>query len=257
MAHGPVIVTRPAQAGERLTQRLRAAGWDAQHWPAFDLLPARDPEHTRARLAQAAPGELLVFVSPAAVRACAAVLPRWPAGLRAAAVGVGSARAFHAVYGDAVDCLSPGDAPGEGGSEALFARLASAPWPSRVLIARAEQGREWLAEQLQAAGVAVETLSVYRREPLSLDQAARAELVRMLGLSRPPVLLVSSTEAVEALRAAVAAVPGAWDWLRGGRALAIHARIAAALRQAGFATVSLVHADDEAVLAKLESDASD
>ena len=95
MAHGPVIVTRPAQAGERLTQRLRAAGWDAQHWPVFDLLPARDPERARVRLTQAAPGDLLVFVSPAAVRACAEVLPRWPAGLRAAAVGVGSARAFH------------------------------------------------------------------------------------------------------------------------------------------------------------------
>lgn len=254
---GPVIVTRPAPAGERLSQRLRAAGWDVLHWPAFRLLPARDPERVRTRLLQAAPGDLLVFVSPAAVRACAAILPSWPAGLRAAAVGAGSARAFHAEYGEAVECLSPEGAAGEGGSEALYARLASQPWPHRVLILRAEQGREWLAEQLQAAGVAVEALSVYRREPLALDGTARADLVRTMALDRPPVLLVSSSEAIEALRNALASVPGAWDWLRSAPALAIHARIAAALHDAGFATVSLVHADDEAVLAKLESDASD
>jgi uroporphyrinogen-III synthase len=257
MARGPVIVTRPAEAGARLTQRLRAAGWDARHWPAFDLLPARDPQHARARLAQTAPGDLLVFVSPAAVRACAELLPRWPSGVRAAAVGAGTARAFHAAYGAAVDCLSPDDAAGEGGSEALYARLAAAPWPRRVLILRADQGREWLAERLQAAGVTVETLSVYRREPLQLDPNARSELARAIAAGHPPTLLVSSSEAIAALRDAVASVPGAWDWLRGGRALAIHARIAAALRDAGFAAVSLVHADDEAVLAKLESEASD
>ena len=187
---GPVIVTRPAPAGERLTHRLRAAGWNVLHWPAFHLLPARDPERVRTRLLQAAPGELLVFVSPAAVRACAAILPSWPAGLRAAAVGAGSARAFHDAYGEAVDCLSPEDAAGEGGSEALFSRLASEPWPQRVLILRAEQGREWLAEQLQAAGVTVEALCVYRREPLDLDSIARDELVRTMALGRPPVLLV-------------------------------------------------------------------
>jgi len=257
MARGPVIVTRPAQAGASLVQRLRAAGWDALHWPAFELLPPREPERARARLAQVTPGELLVFVSPTAVRACADVLPQWPPGVRAAAVGAGTARAFHAAYGAAVDCLDPASATGEGGSEALFARLAGMPWPSRVLILRAEQGREWLAEQLQAAGVAVEALSVYRREPLRLDPAARSELARVMGSGRPPVLLVSSTEAVEALHKAVVAIPSAWDWLRGGTALAIHARIAAALRQAGFAIVSLVQADEEAVLAKLESDAPD
>jgi uroporphyrinogen-III synthase len=257
MARGPVIVTRPAQAGASLVQRLRAAGWDALHWPAFELLPPREPERARARLAQVTPGELLVFVSPTAVRACADVLPQWPPGARAASVGAGTARALHAAYGAAVDCLEPESAPGEGGSEALFARLAGMPWPSRVLILRAEQGREWLAEQLQAAGVAVEALSVYRREPLRLDPAARSELARVMGSGRPPVLLVSSTEAVEALHKAVAAIPSAWDWLRGGTARAIHARIATALRQAGFAIVSLVQADEEAVLAKLESDAPD
>lgn len=254
---GPVIVTRPAPAGERLTQRLRAAGWDVLHWPAFRLLPASDPEQVRTRLLKAAPGELLVFVSPAAVRACAEILPSWPPGLRAAAVGAGSARAFHHEYGEELECLSPEDAAGEGGSEALYRRLASEPWPHRVLILRAEQGREWLAEQLQAAGVTVEALSVYRREPLGLDGTARADLVRTMTSGQPPVLLVSSSEAIEALRNALACVPGAWDWLRSARALAIHARIAAALHEAGFETVSLVHADDEAVLAKLESLASD
>jgi uroporphyrinogen-III synthase len=257
MAHGPVIVTRPAEAGARLVARLRAAGRDALHWPAFTLLPAAQPDRARARLAAVAPGELLIFVSPVAVRASAGLMPRWPSGARAAAVGEGTALAVRAAYGEGVACVAPADPDGAGGSEALYARLAAEPWPRRALILRAEQGREWLAERLRGAGVEVESLPVYRREPWVLDETARTDLARTMAAGAVPTLLVSSTESIEALRAALAPLPQAWDWLRAGRALAIHPRIAAALRQAGFATVSLVHADDEAMLAKLESAASD
>jgi hypothetical protein len=65
--------------------------------------------------------------------------------------------------------------------------------------------------------------------------------------------VITSTEAIGALDRSVGVVPGADAWLRRGLALAAHDRIADNLHTAGYTRVERVAADDDGVLAKLES----
>lgn len=221
-------------------------------WPAFEIAAAAEPSVVAARLARLSPAELVLVVSPAAVAALAAYLPQWPAGVRLAAVGTGTAQALVATFGTAIDLLQPAEDASESGSEALWDVLCQGALPERVLIARAEHGREWLGERLEAAGVAVERLAVYRRLPGGLSGEQRAELAQALN-GPAPEILVTSSEGVEVLLGELSTQPGALEWARRGRVLAIHSRIVERLEAAGFAQVSLVAADDEAVVATLES----
>ena len=248
----PVIVTRPAEAGRRLTARLVAAGFDVRWWPAFEIAPAPDEDAVRSRLSALADVPLVLLVSPAAVAACAALLPNWPVGVAIAAVGAGTAEAARAAFGPAVEVVEPPPEAIESGSEALWQVLVERGLPHKVLIARAEHGREWLSQQLAAAGVEVERLAVYRRLPLALSDAEREQLAHSLS-DLPPQILVTSSEAVDVLVEALAGVPGALEWAQRGRCLVIHSRIRQRLLEAGFADVDFVAAEDEAVIAKLES----
>ncbi|MCU0951911.1 MAG: uroporphyrinogen-III synthase, partial [Burkholderiaceae bacterium] len=166
----PWLVTRPATAGESLTAALRAGGCDARWLPAFDLGPAPDPQRARAQLAQLHHVDLAVLVSPAAVRATAALLDGpWPARVPIGAVGRGTADAVRAEFGAAPTVIAP-DAPADGdddragveasGSEAFWQALAqrtvaTGQAPRNVWLLRAEQGRDWLREHFVAAGATV------------------------------------------------------------------------------------------------------
>lgn len=251
-----VLVTRPAPGGERLQQRLQQAGWDALWWPAFRIGPAPDAARVHATLARLADYELAVFVSPAAVRAVALWVPAWPAATRAGAVGEATAAELRAAIRLPAGALlaPPDDAAG---SEAFWAvcqqfRLT----PRRVLILRAQHGREWLAERFAAAGAQVDTLAVYARLEVEPDAAAQAALAAHIAQGRAAVTVVSSSEAVEALDRQVQPVAGAAGWLRAGVALATHARIAERLLAAGYTRVQSVDGSDDALLAQLESLAS-
>jgi uroporphyrinogen-III synthase len=70
---------------------------------------------------------------------------------------------------------------------------------------------------------------------------------------RSPVAVFSSSEAVDALDRQLSAQAGAAQWLRNGRALATHERIRERLLDAGYRRVEMTAADDEAVVARLES----
>ena len=255
MSLAPVIVTRPAPAGPRLCESLQARGRQAWWWPAFEIAPLAEPQAVAARLARLSQDELVLVVSPAAVAALAGLLPCWPAGVRLAAVGEGTAQALFATFGAGIDLVRPADDASESGSEALWDELQKRELPQRVLIARAEHGREWLGARLEAAGVAVERLAVYRRLPGALDRAQGAQLAQALS-GPPPEILVTSSEGVDVLLAELATQPGALEWARRGRVLAIHSRIIERLVAAGFDQTCLVAADDETVVATLESLAS-
>ncbi|MEF9942925.1 MAG: uroporphyrinogen-III synthase [Burkholderiaceae bacterium] len=251
----PVIVTRPAEAGRRLVARLAKAGHEVWWWPAFEIAPAADVDAVRRRLATLTDFDLVILVSPAAVAAVAALQPHWPAGVAIAAVGAGTAAVARATFGAGVEVVAPRADATESGSEALWQQLLARGLPRRVLIARAEQGREWLAAQLVAAGIEFERLAVYRRLLLTLGESDREQLVTRIA-GAPPQLIVTSSEAVEGLVASLQSVPGALAWAQAGRVLAIHARIRQRLLEAGFAEVELVAADDDSMLAQLESHSS-
>ncbi len=269
VADRPWLVTRPAAAGESLTAALRAAGCDARWLPAFDLGPAPDPQAARAALARLATFDLAVLVSPAAVRATAALLDgRWPSAVTIGAVGRGTVDAVRACFGAAPTVVAPevagevastdptADVTDEGagradpeasGSEAFWHALtqrtvATGRAPREVLLLRAEQGRDWLRAHFEAAGARVTLLPVYRRVARGWDSDDRAWIAaRRHGPA--PVLVVTSSEAVDALLAATEAMPDAAAlraWLQRGRALALHPRIVERLHAAGFADAACV-----------------
>jgi uroporphyrinogen-III synthase len=250
-----VIVTRPAAAGERLHGRLIASGWDAVWCPAFDIGAAPDARATSSLLQALPQFDLVVFVSPNAVRASLALVEQpWPKGVAIGAVGEATAAAVRAELVLAAE--TPVIAPGgdAAGSEAFWAAWTdSGRAARRVLILRAQYGREWLAERFSEAGAEVEVLPVYTRTEHRLDASARTLLQRAMVEQRPSVAVFSSSEAVEALDRQLSAQDGAAPWLRNGWALATHERIRERLLDAGYKRVEMTAADDEAVVARLES----
>jgi uroporphyrinogen-III synthase len=252
----PIIVTRAGAPGAELARALGEAGEDSLWLPAFTLGPAPDEGRVIEVLARLATFDLAVFVSPAAVEASARRLPQpWPGTTAIGVVGEGTRRAVVArVAGAAGAALfAPGDAEpdGEGsGSEPLWQQLQPAIGTRggirRALILRAEQGREWLAAQMRAAGVEVETLAVYTRRAAEPATDAVARVRAWRAANQRAVLLVASSEAVDVVMNLLDAVAGP-AWTRSARVLAPHARIAERLRSAGFADVAIATFDVEAI----------
>ncbi len=267
----PWIITRPASAGAALAAALVAAGHDACWLPAFDLGPAPDPALARATLDDLAGFDLALFVSPAAVRATGQLLGErtWPSTTMIGAVGSGTRDAVrtHLRGADRATVIAPtesladaGDNDGQSGSEAFWTALAvhqrsHGAWPQRALLLRAEQGRDWLRDRLAEVGVQVVTLAVYARcaRPWTSDDAAWVG-ARLAG--PPPLLVITSSEAVDSLLGAAHAQPdgaAVARWLQRGRALALHPRIVARLQAAGFADTACVPCDIDALRAAADA----
>ncbi len=234
-----VIVTRPGAVGQTLAEALRDCGQPALWLPAFEFGPAPEEAAARTTLATLADFDLAVVVSPQAARATAALLDRsWPPATAIAAVGAGTRAAILAIDGAAAaTLLSPPEERLGGGSESLWPVLQQLPRPRRVLLLRAQSGRDWLTDRLQEAGADVVPLAVYSRTAFEPSSALRAQLAAAARSGLASV--VSSSDAVAALQSTLAVQPDVLQALRSGPALAAHPRIAAALRAAGFASVVL------------------
>jgi uroporphyrinogen-III synthase len=250
-----IIVTRPAAAGERLRRKLVALGWNAVWCPAFDIAPPADAPRAREVLARLESFDLAVFVSPIAVEATVGLLDRsWPPSVAIGAVGAATAAAAAVALAPLVEAsiIAP---PTDGGSgaEAFWAAwTSSGRRASRVLLLRAQHGREWLVDRFAASGATVETLPVYTRADRDIDAATLGTLRRAIGERRPALTLFSSSEAVDALDRQLGIEAGASAWLRSGVAVASHDRIRERLLAAGYTQVELDAADDEAQIARLE-----
>ena len=215
-------------------------------WPAFTITLPEDQALVAERFARLDDVEMVVMASPAAVAAVAHWVREWPEHVTLATVGEGTAKVIRAAWGDEVKVLYPeGDAE-HSGSEALFALVKKQRVPSRVLIARGQTGREWLAEQLIALGADVEKLAAYVRVPLELSPAQTMQLTRAVH-GPSPVVYITSSDSVATLLHAVHGVPGAREWLSSGAAVTIHPRCAERLTEAGFQHIRIVGTDDERV----------
>lgn len=262
----PWLVTRPAYAGAALTAALTAAGHDARWMPAFDLGPPPDPVLARATLDELSSFDLALFVSPAAVRATGQLLGErtWPSTTMIGAVGSGTRDAVrtHLRGADRATVITPiesahdaGHGDGQTGSEAFWSALeahqrAAGSWPRRALLLRAAHGRDWLRDRLSEVGAQVVTLAVYARcaRLWTTDDAAWVAK-RVDGPT--PLLVITSSEAVDSLLAVAQAQPDAatvTNWLKRGRALALHPRIVARLQAAGFNDSACVPCEIDALL---------
>lgn len=246
-------MTRPDEAGRALTAQLTARGAPAIWLPAFDLAPAPDSEAARRTLANLARFDLAIFVSPAAVRATAALFGEaWPQATAIGAVGNATRAAVTELLhpAEAVQIIAPAGADDGSGSEALWRALQDADLqPRNVLILRAASGREWLGETLAQHGAQVAALAVYDRCAHELTAAEHAQLTIRAGPALDSVF--TSSEAVGAMRDALAPVSGAWSALQRGVAVASHSRIAKRLRAAGFVHVVVAPLEAGEILAAI------
>lgn len=265
---GSLIVTRPEREGEQLCAELRAAGIDAFWLPAFDLGPPGDPAAALAVLGQLGPRDLAVFVSPAAVRAVAALRAApWPAVVPLGAVGAATARQVRALIPGAQDAelIAPdGDeADAASGAEAFWdaleRRAGHRGWPERLLLLRAASGRDWLLDRCAAQGIAAQAVAVYARTPHAVVPAARVALESIAARAAaagPVAALFTSSEAIEVLDEQLAAWPGLREALRRGPALATHPRVAARLQSRGWHDVRVCAPEAWEVVRTLGQDAS-
>lgn len=252
------ILTRPDGRNAPLERGLQHAGWQTLALPALEIQPL-SVDAAGPPLPQ--DYDLVVFVSGNAARLYlaqlhAAGMPHWPSGTPAATVGPASARAFRACPGvgpDTTVLYPPPEAPAHD-SEALWQVLrARGALPRRVLLVRGTSGRDWLGDQLGAAGVHVARHAVYRRLPAQWPAAAVRQLHEWAEQGRSATWLLTSGEGIDAVRAQVQAA-GIEAWWQVSRFVITHPSLAPRLGLAGSGQgpvpmVKICLPADEAILA--------
>ena len=187
---------------------------------------------------------VLVFTSPAAVRAAAALQPLQALpGQHWLAVGAGTAAALRRAG------VTAAQAPRRMDSEGLLALPALAAAP-RVGLVTAPGGRGMLTPALQARGSTVLRADVYERVPLAL---ADADIQRLLALQAPAALALSSGEALQQVLAQLPAPAVAI--LRGTFAVAASERLATLARDLGWEQVVVAGSPRPAALARTAAQA--
>lgn len=250
-----VLVTRPVAEAIRWTEGLRARGIAAESLPLIEIVPLADPAPLQV-VWPAVPGHAaLMFVSANAVQHFMAARPaQVPLQAQAWGTGPGTQAALLAAGWPAALVRCPAADADKFDSEALWALVQAdvQTWPGRsVLIVRGADargqlaGRDWLARQLESAGVQVQQCVAYaRRQPVpdeaTLQHAREA-------LSDGSWWLFSSSEAADHLGLLL---PGAIG--PQARALATHPRIAERLREQGWGRVEVVPATLEGQVASIE-----
>ena len=241
-----IVITRPREHAVALADLIRAAGGDPVLFPTLEILPPDDSAAVAGVIARLSSFQLAIFVSPtAAARGCAMVsASAWPAGLRAAAVGAGTAKTLERLGYREV--ISP---PGEADSEALAAlpELQNLRGCA-VVIFRGQGGREWLRARLEARGARVEYAECYRRARPAAD--ARGLLARW---QRGGIEAVSITSA-EGLENFIAMLgPTGKGYLCATPVFVPHPRIAAAARELGVRQVLVTGPGDEQTVAEMSA----
>ena len=250
-----VVITRPRAQAEPLAARLADAGIAAHIFPLLDIQPLADSRPLEAAMARLSDYALVAFVSPNAVDAAFRFISHWPSGVIAAVVGAGSrlALARHGLTEANAQIAYPLD-PHRTDSETLLEVLdLEALRGRKVLIVRAETGRELLAERLLAAGIAVDKIAAYRRGAPALDAARRQQLTAWIAAGADWV--ITSSEALRNLLHDVETVagPAGRDAVRACRLIVPHVRIAETAASLGFTRVTLTDSGDEALLAAIQS----
>ncbi|PUE62011.1 hypothetical protein B9Z36_01480 [Limnohabitans sp. Rim8] len=273
-----IIITRPAGDAPAWVDALQAAGHQALALPLIEVGPARHLQPVLQAWAQWSEWQAVMFVSaqavryffdsqPAVMRADAgqAASVTWANGPRCWATGPGTHKALlRAGVPEACIDSPPADAA-QFDSEALWQRVAAQVKVGQpVLIVRGHDvcsdtaaaqpepnaaltgtGRDWLAQQLQAAGASAQFVVAYeRRAPVwSTQQKAQAAQAATDG----SVWCFSSSQAIQHL----AHTLPAQSWAN-ARCIATHARIAQTAQTLGFGAVHLSRPHVADVLRSLE-----
>lgn len=257
------LVTRPAREAAQWVAALQQRGIAAQAFPLIDIGPPPDAQALQRARQRVTDYRAIMLVSGNAAQhffdqnTAIALAAQAPAAIktRVWSPGPGTAQTLQALGVPAAHIDRPAHDAVQFDSEALWAQVQGQVGPGeRVLIVRGAEagavpqgtGRDWLAQQLQAAGAQVEFVVAYTRSAPAFtpEQIAQAQQAADSGA----LWLLSSSQALAHL---CAALPGQ-DW-RHARALATHPRIAQAAQAAGFGAVHECRPALEDVAASIES----
>lgn len=247
-----VVLTRPSQEAQRWAARLREHGHEPLVLPLLAIDGPPDPAALQRAAADADHYAAVMFVSANAVQGFFACKPPF-ARARAWAPGPATGEALRAAGVPAERIDAPAADAGQFDSESLWDQVGGQLHAGdRLLLVRGadsegrSQGRDWLAQQLAARGVAVDTVVAYTRQAPQWTPAQQAAARQ--AATDGSTWLFSSSEAAGNLQQVL---PGQ-DWSR-ARALATHPRIAAAVRALGFGEVRESRPAFEDLLASIES----
>jgi uroporphyrinogen-III synthase len=250
-----IIITRPMAQAQPLAARIASLGMEEVLFPLLEIHPLADPTALRKAASELQDYAMAAFVSPNAIDAMFAELPRWPSNVAIGIMGEGSraALARHGLDSGNATIFSPLD-PLKTDSETLLQALdLAALRGKRVLIVRGENGRELLAEGLRSAGIDVTQVAAYRRAAPELDDRRRQQLRELLDGAND--WIITSSEALRILMAMVEQTSGSDGVakLQHQHVVVPHVRIAETAHALGFPNVTLTGSGDEQLLAALQS----
>lgn len=192
-----VVNTRPEHKNLELQKLL--TDFEVLSLPALSLVPLEFvlPEDWQE-------SDFVFFVSQYAADCFFAQLKalqiNWPPWLYAAAVGQVSANALiaHGIAPDKVLVAPSGDSDSE---SFLDWFEENHQVPERVMIVRAEHGRNWLSEQLQRRAVKTTFIAVYQRGPAVWSERQKQPLLDLLNTNPQARVcwLLTSGESVDAV----------------------------------------------------------
>jgi uroporphyrinogen-III synthase len=245
-----VIVTRPLQQAQTTVAALLEQGIDAVALPLIDIVPLQDVQPVQQAWRELEQFACVMFVSANAVLHFMRQRPlphAWPLQVLAASTGPGTSLALRQAGVPPAALVEPAD--GVFDSEALWLRLKAHDWTAcRVLVVRGEGGRDWLAEQLGAAGARLQFVAAYDRAVPTFDAGGQALLRQALAQPSAHLWTFSSSQALAHLKQLA---HGA-DWSQ-ARAVASHPRIGDSARQMGFGLVELGQITPGALAAALRA----
>lgn len=191
-----LVLTRPASRQQGLIEVLTGHGMTVLALPALSIEPSIAPKIIQSDFKLY---NLIVFVSRAAVEHFPSNFHPDLSETRMAAVGSRTALAIRQRFGPSATVLCP-PAGARQDSEALWQVLTPALTSlNRVLIVRAETGRDWLIDQFIAKGCQVDVIAVYARKPCVWSADLVQKLSATIALKVPLIWLFTSTESVEAV----------------------------------------------------------
>lgn len=242
-----VMVTRPYPQGETLCALLSQAGYATVHLPAIAYDFSCDQQEQTAPLNLLSQQDVLIFISAQAAHGFARLLTKhqlaMPNKARWVAIGAATAEALGALTS------KPIFYPQTWSSEGLlqdqqFSDVAQ----QKIMIIQGNQGRELLAQTLQARGAVLTTLQVYQRV---LPDLAMQDYQNKLQNNEFNVMVCTSFASIKNLKTLFGV--GHWQQLKQLPLIVASARIKQLAFELGFATIWLSeNASNAAILATLD-----
>lgn len=233
-----IVVTRPREQALELTRRVTELGGNVILFPLLEITPATDASALNTLKQHLSAYDLLIFISPNAVKYAMDALGTVPSNVRVATVGQSSAQKLRGL--GIAQVIAPTERFDSESLLALPALQNVAGW--KVAILRGNGGRELLGDTLKIRGAQVDYVTCYERGMPELDTDSVLQ-------ASPHIINVTSSEALGNL----------WQWLTKAQKSQFyriplfvpHARIAQLAQQQGWKNIILSEAGDDGLLTAL------